>query len=608
MAFGIPPAATFQANIWMASIKLLSTSSITLGNDNPQRQFRAVAILNGSVSIAGTVGNVPGVNLLGIGFQNMKLQSVKPYFTKGTFSFASPQKGLAGFPISISNINMENKTVSNKDLTGIKFTISVNFAPGSTAIGGSTTLTIWGELDVSGGVQKFKYNSIELNQITVNADLGPVSIVGSITFYRNDPVFGNGFRGAVQAKIIQMIDVTVTVQFGKVSTYRYFYIDAKAIFSPGIPIGAGQFQTGTAFYGFGGGFWWNMRREGPGTPGVPTSSAVAGSTPGATVSGFRFVPSEGVFGFKAMVVMGTYPSSAAFNADVILEIELIRNTSTGGISMGRITLQGNGYMMAEVTARQNAKVTMFCDLTFYFPQKMFHGIFTVSISATPVTGGGTAVLHIEAGNWYFKIGEPSSRMQIRLASWLGQVGAYLMMGKNLPPPPPPPENVRRIIGSPTSSRNTNIAAGNGFAFGADISFDTGRQTWGIFYGRFAAGGGFDIAVLKQNNCTGINKWQAQGQLYAYVSGSVGLYVDISGHLWKPCGPWYCKICKWCKCCYFGYKGEFQILGINAAMLLEAGAPNPLWAKGTVSGNYNILGGLVKGHCTFKFSKGTECRI
>jgi hypothetical protein len=251
---------------------------------------------------------------------------------------------------------------------------------------------------------------------------------------------------------------------------------------------------------------------------------------------------------------------------------------------------------------------MFCDLTYYFPEKKFHGVFIVNINATPVTGGGQAVLHIEPGNWYFKIGEPASRIQIRLASWLGQVGAYLMMGKNLPPPPTPPANVYAVLGAPSPTRNSNIAAGNGFAFGANISMSTGRQTWAIFYGEFSAGGGFDIAVLKQQNCTGINGWQAQGQLYAYVTGSVGLYVDISGHLWKPCGPWYCYVCKWCKCCYFGYKGNFEILGISAAMLLEAGAANPLWAKGTVRGNYSILGGLVKGSCTYQFSKGTECRI
>ena len=74
-----------------------------------------------------------------------------------------------------------------------------------------------------------------------------------------DALFGTGFRGALQATVIQLMEITATLQFGKVNGYRYFYVDAKVIFSPGIPIGVGQFQTGAAFYGFGGGFWWNRR-------------------------------------------------------------------------------------------------------------------------------------------------------------------------------------------------------------------------------------------------------------------------------------------------------------------------------------------------------------
>jgi hypothetical protein len=58
----------------------------------------------------------------------------------------------------------------------------------------------------------------------------------------------------------------------------------------------------------------------------------------------------------------------------------------------------------------------------------------------------------------------------------------------------------------------------------------------------------------------------------------------------------------------GYKGDFEILGVHAAALLEVGGPKPLWVTGTVRGRYSILGGLVKGDCSFKFSKGTECRL
>jgi hypothetical protein len=308
-----------------------------------------------------------------------------------------------------------------------------------------------------------------------------------------------------------------------------------------------------------------------------------------------------------MVVLGTHPSSATFNCDVILEIELQR-TSSGGVAMNRITLQGNGYMMAEVTARQNAKVTMVCNITYNFPASTLHGVFNVNISASPVTGNGTMVIHIEPSTWYIKVGEPSSRINLQLASWL-RANAYLMVGKGLPPPPPPPPEVLRIIGAPSAYRDTRISAGNGFAFGASISFSTGRQTWAIFYGEVNAGGGFDIAVLKQTRCTGINGWQAQGQLYAWINASIGLYVDVGFYTYYPCGPWYCAgLCEWCRDGYVGYKGNFEILGISAAALLEAGGPNPLWVKGTVAGRYSILGGLVKGNCSFKFSKGTECRL
>jgi len=602
-AFVITPGDTFDAALWAARIKLFPTSNITISNDNPQRRMQAVAILNGSLSIAGTVGGVPDVKLPGIGFQNMKLQSVRPYFTKGTFSFASPEKGVAGFPLSISNIDMENTTRQGKDLSGVKFTINVNLAPGSNSISGGTTLKLWGELDLTGPGQKFKFHSLELDSIGVNADLGPVRVNGFLKLYRDDPTFGSGFRGAVRADILQRITITSTVQFGKVSGFRYFYVDAKGVFSPGIAFGT----TGVGFYGLGGGFWYNMRREGPATPPVPTSSSVAGPTPGATVSGFRFVPSEGTFGFKAMVVLGTHPSPVAFNSDVVLEIELQRNPSSGSLSMNRITFQGSGYMMADISARQNAKVTMFCDITYNFPQSTFHGVFNVTINATPVTGNGQTVLHVEPTTWYINIGEPNSRFNLRMTSWL-QTQAYLMMGRNLPPPPPPPEQVRRVIGSPSSNRDSRIAAGSGFAFGASISFSTGRVTYSIFYGEVSAGGGFDIAVLKQTRCTGINGWQAQGQLYAWVDASVGLYVDVGFWTYKPCGPWYCYLCKWCRDRYVGYRGNYEILRVSAAALLEAGGPNPLWIKGTIAGNYSILGGLVSGHCSFQFSKGTECRI
>ena len=254
-------------------------------------------------------------------------------------------------------------------------------------------------------------------------------------------------------------------------------------------------------------------------PTIPRSSGIASESPGATASGFRFVPSDGSFGFKAMVVLGTHPSPVAFNADVALEMELQRTTT--GVSMGRITLNGNGYMMAEITEREKAKVTCTADITYDFPTSTLHGVFDAIINATPVTGSRTDghacraeyVVHEDR-----RTVQPDQAPARELAHDGRLSDARQEPSAASAPAAACPCDPR----CPPANRDTRIAAGNGLALGASMSFTTGRQYYFIFYGDVSAGGGFDIALLKQTKCEGINGWQAQGQLYAYVDASVGL--------------------------------------------------------------------------------------
>ncbi len=600
-AFVISPGDSFHVDLWKARLLLDRTSNIEITNDNPTRTLTASALLNGSLSVVGDIGGISGVNMPGLGFQNLKLSSAKPYFTNGTWSFASPQKGVAGFPVSISGIGMESRTEGGKDLSGLKFTLSVQLSPGSNAISGGTTLTLWGELN-SGGPQRFRFHSIALDSIGVNADLGAVKVIGSVNLYRSDRVFGTGFRGAIQATFLENVQVSSTVQFGKAPAgFRYWYVDAKGVFSAGIPFG-----TGVGFYGLGGGVWYNMRKTNAADPPMPASSGMAGPAPGATASGYQFVPDEGKLGFRAMVVLGTYPSATSFNADIALEVALTQ-TSTG-VSIGTISLKGAGYMMAAITARRNAKVTCDANISYDFPNKVLHGVFNMRVNAPPVSGYGQMTLHVAPPVWYIRVGDPSNRITLSLASWL-RTGAYLMCGTSVPAPPPPPPQVVSVLGLMPSARNAKIDTGNGFAFGASMSVATGRQYFLIFYGDISFLGGFDMALLQQARCAGINGWYAQGQLYAYINASVGLHVELGFWTYYPCCCWWCAyLCRWCRGPFVGYRGDFEILGISAAALLQAGGPNPLWVSGRVAGRYSILGGLVTGYCTFQFTKGSVCTL
>jgi TANFOR domain-containing protein len=586
--FVVQPRDTISAQIWEARMYLAPTSRIELGNMSGT--FRASANLTGGITISGDVGGISDLGFRGISFQNFRIQSTDPYVNAGTWAFASENHSMAGFPVSISGLNVVAGTRRSRPAAGIQFTISVNLQPGSNAISGGTTLSLWGRLaEGTGGGQSFEFDGVQLDSIGIRADMGAVQIAGALNIYNEHPTFGNGFRGAIEANFLRQVIVDATVQFGEVRSFRYWYVDANATFSAAIPV-----FTGVGIYGFGGGAWYKMRREGvePPTPNVAVASnnADTSRSPGRTNSGFQFIPDNSQeWGFRAKVVLGTMPSSEGFNADVAFGMTFLPG---GGV--GDIFIEGAGYMMASVTNRSEAKVRANVNINYNFPTQVFHGVFSVSVNADPFTGGGTMVIHAEPSTWYIKIGEPwpvDRRVNLNLGSWL-RVNAYVMAGLDLPGPPPLPDEISRVLGPLPVVRNPALSRGDGFAMGASASVNTGRQQFLIFYGQAALTLGFDLSLMRfgpDATCEGIpgrigvNGWYAQGQLYAYVQASIGLYVDL-----------------------MFTSGEFEILGIAAAAAIQAGFPNPAWAIAAVGGEYRILGGAIRGQCSFNFKMGEEC--
>lgn len=583
--FIIQPRDTVNCNVWSAKLSLNPTSRIEISNATGS--FRASATLSGAFTLSGNVGGIPGLSFRGIHFQDFQVMSSSPYLNLGTWSFASEEHGVAGFPISISNIGLVTGDRSGSPGAGIQFTISLNLQSGANAISGGTTLSVWGKLALGSGPMHFEFDGIQLDSVGLGADLGAVQIHGGIALYRSDPVFGTGFRGAIDATFLRQVNVTATVQFGSVHDMRYWYVDAKAVFTPGIPV-----FSGVGIYGFGGGAWYHMRRTGT----IAATAAPGGgnvnrdATPGHTSSGYSFIPDAGTeFGLRAMVVIGTQPTPDGFNADVAFEAEFL----TGG-GIGRISILGSGYMAAGLMDRSSARITANVDITYNFPTSTFHGVFAINVNADPFVGSGTMVIHTDPSTWYIKIGEPTpqtSRVHLTLANWLN-VDAYIMAGRDLPGPPPLPDEITRILGPLPVVRNPALERGDGFAFGASATLGIPRQTFLIFYGEAQAGLGFDISLLNLGTgatCeglsgpVGVNGWYAQGQLYAFLRASIGLHVDV----------WFTS-------------GDFEILGIEAAAAIRAGAPNPTWAVAAVGGHYDILGGLVEGDCNFQFKMGSQC--
>ncbi|MBS1506691.1 MAG: hypothetical protein JSS79_08600 [Bacteroidetes bacterium] len=599
-------------------------------------KFLPKAILSGKMDIAAKLSeNGQAVQLADIRFENLQIQAVQPYIKVGNFSFGSDaaKQVMAGFPIHVTKVGMKNIT---PDQVGLSFDMKLNLVGESGgAFAADAGLTIIGQMSSSDGSQSWQYKDIEVRDISINVDQGEAfKFKGSLTFYKQDPVYGDGFHGVLDASFLSKLTVKATAIFGNLKGERYWYADALAKFNSGIP-----FVPGVGFYGFGGGVYYRMKMD-----------KDAKSPIGQTASGVAYVPElNNGLGFKAIVYIGSYPSDKAFSGDVTFQIDFFKG---GGIHS--ISFTGNAYIasdglgasveqlkstvgkmqskISELEASTKARVggivskispteakitesiqgpvgdaagskgaiSAHIFISYDFETSTLHANLDVGINVVGgiIKGGGGAILHFSPEEWYVYVGTPDNRFSISVG--VGPIRAtatsYFMVGSTIPGSPPPPPEVSEILKGVDLDYMKDLNAignGAGIAFGASLGIKTGDITFLIFYANFSLGAGFDIMLKNYGNTycegssspIGINGWYANGQAYAYFTGSIGIKINV-----------------------FFSSIRIEILKIGAAVVLQAKLPNPIWLRGTVGGYFSVLGGLASGQCSFQVTIGSECKL
>jgi len=632
--FNVATVDDIQFDVFQTTqVEIFSASYLEIKVSNGK--FRPKANLHGKMTIGASLGNKESskkVSLANIAFENLQLQSVKPYLKVGAFSFGSEalEQKMAEFPVGINNIGL--RSIGDTQL-GLDFDLRVNLTD---AIGGEAGLTIVGNLSDSEGHQKWKYDKIQVNDISVEIDQGAFKFYGRLQFFRDDAIYGNGFNGVLDATFNPGIQVAATAIFGSVKGHRFWYADALATFPVAIPV-----APPLGINGFGGGAYRGMKMDNKGI----------GSDFGRTASGVVYVPDvKAGLGLKATVAYSTMASASVINGDATFEIAFYKG---GGVRS--ITFTGNMYAMTppiggDMAARMEEKTGKMVEAIKEYESQMPEGVLpddnnTIeqihgdigenagkrgsmsahtkivldfenrSLHATMemylnVAGGlikgvgsggraGWSVIHYDPNDWYFYLGTPDDR--IGISAGVGPIRAsltaYFMVGTKIPGSPPPPEIVSEILGGidlDYMKDENALGLGKGFGFGAALSVDTGDLSFLMFYARFQAGMGFDIMLKNygdnvrckgRSDIMGINGWYANGQMYAYFDGDIGIRVKV-----------------------FGKKKSFSILQIGAAAVLQAKLPNPFWMRGIVGGRFSVLGGLVKGDCRFEVTLGEECEI
>ena len=593
--FAVQPGRSMNASVLGAEIELSGSSRIIV--EKTGGRFKPSAILHGTASIS----SGSKIEVSELAFENVHLVSESPYVLSGVWALKGKDQKVAQFPVSINNIEF----IHNQQRVALNFDVALSlmdkqdkgFSAGTRV---NVQAKIEERIEQNGEFtvtkQDWRYDKTEVDDISIQAKGGFFNLEGRLSLYDEDPVYGNGFRGDLKARFRPGPMVQATAQFGTVNDLRYWYVDAKATWAAGAMI-----APGVGFYGMGGGLYYRMgmQRFNRDELANSTVSGQPGNQVGATSSGLVYVPdAETGLGFKAGVTLGTFPSPHAFNSDVTFEVAFNQH---GGLRY--ILFRGEGYFMQPVTDRVN-QPSLYAEtaISYDFENDILHANLDVYVNVAGILRGvnpndlaGSAVLHFAPSEWYIHIGTPSQRVGLNFVG-LVETGAYFMVGDNIPAMPTPPANVSEILGGMDLDfmRQENaLGNGSGVAFGSSMQFNTGKMQFLVFYAEFAAGTGFDVMLKNYGNAfcagetdrIGINGWYASGQAWAYFQGAIGIKVRMRF-----------------------IQGEFEILRIGAAAILQAKLPNPLYMRGVVGGKFSILGGLVKGQCRFKVTIGEECEI
>ena len=570
--FVIQPKNGLHADLWDATVNLDPTSNITIANNN--NNLNATANLNGNISIQANLSPIQNINLAGIQFQNIQLKTQSPYISSNaTFSFASPDHSLAGFPVSITGIT----PVINGSSAGISFDLNISLTNISTLPSGTLSLGILGDVSITNSRPTWGNPHLQVNQISISGPLGPLDLSGNIDFFDNDPVYGNGIRGSIDANLgfgITQVDINSHILFGN-TTFNYWYVDLNYLQITGIPL-----VPPVSLFGIGGGVFYNMSKGQDITP----DALLKGTANNLN----RYTPMNNTVGFTASIVVGL-GDGVSFHAKGTLSMEFASQ-----LGVKSVDLDVDAAFLNPVTGNDSkAPITGNGHIGYDFSQKIFDAGVGMNVNYTVITGNGWLNLNINGSNgqWYFKLGEPAKRINVNVLD-LVSMNAYFMMGSNIPGIPNPPDAIMQAFPQYQNSIDyAEVSNQNepGFAFGAGFQWGPNNLNWACFYMDLSAGLGFDMSLFRftqgcngNNNLPGINGWYANGQFYAWADFKFGISVNV----------WF-------------FSGNIDVAEVKAAALFQAGLINPSWFDGWLYGYYNVLNGAISGNMNFHVSIGNN---
>ena len=619
----IVPTGPIDADILRGKMTLSQTSNITASLSNSLKTMNVN--LNGSfdwgskdLSVTDTTTATGGAAIRKKGIRGIQMvmdfESLTLAYTSnptantntlsfnpGSWSFASPQKRLANFPVSIKKVYYKSLSTvapansSLKELVRAALMIDI-VANLTDDIGGTTTVGAAFAIEMNMSAKKFipKYKGVFIEDISVYADMPAVKIDGKLRMYDNHPTYGDGFLATLGVTFTAIsLQANALVQFGNTTWnnnnqyYRYWRAEADAKFTPGIP-----FLTGVGFYGFGGGAFYNMK-----------ANLVTRAAPGV---GFKYVfePKKSSLGFVANTTIATLPKFETFNTDAALLAQF--NANTGGLT--KIGFTGDFWLAASLQERAASKIKGGLAVEYNFADKIFYTAALLSVDVppaikTPSPIGFVMNINGLTNKWYFKSGTPAATNTVNIFGI--SLYSYLMFGNDIPAPngftPRFANNYYAATGTAPNNGNVGaggvgantetakgIAAGVGIEFSRSISkplYNGTCRSWSIG-GNVLAGAELNLALMHQTGCIGINGYRA--------SGNIGLYGSVDATITGTSSSDFCD------------SKSINLFRIKTGAWLVGKFPNPEYVAGALTADISLFNGLCEVTYNQSFQTGTDC--
>jgi hypothetical protein len=583
--FAVQPATSKRIGMWFADVTLEKSSSVQVSYAN--KQFTAQAILNGQIKINTEEAGI-NVNIPELRFQGLKVSNRAPYFDPGVWDRPGDALGVKanfdGFALGVDSINVIG---GDKPGLGFRARLDIDLENGGFYVVGGFKMK--GRLDVSTGRQRWLPDGLEVNQFRVNGEVkGILKVGGFVDFFKDNPKFGNGFWGGLEASLLfkpaEGAGLKAVALFGKTKdpgSYKYFMVDVMGLLPSASP---------SLIKGFGGGVWNRMSARDTAIVLSAFKGNVASFPIGQSLSGIKYEPSPSAgLGIKAAMLLGA--GEGTFNAMVTLSAQF---NNGGGLNELRLTGVGTLLDKPETEGQLSTAgkaITAAVSLKYSFSEKAFDGLLQVDVKVPTVTAKGDAKFHFSGEKWFVHLGTPQNPiravLEIPLVKKLGGAKFYLDIGSELPPPASLPSYFREMGITGSTSLGPTGTTRSGVMLGLAVDVDADFEKLKPIYAYLETSLGLDLAMVNYGNYVcpatgsriGINGWYASGQIYAYLKASVGLKFKN-----KP----------------------FPIAELAAGAMLQGKAPNPTFARGAIGGSFRILGGLVKGKFNLQFTIGKDC--